>query len=710
MATLGRLSSLLAAGAAASMLLAAPTLKTENVVLITTDGLRWQEVFGGADEQLLTKEAGVTEPAELKRDFWRDTPAARREVLLPFMSKVIARQGQIYGNAARGSTARVTNGHNFSYPGYNELLSGIADPRVDSNDKKLNPNVTVLEWLNGRAPYRGKVAAFCSWDVFPWIINRERSGVLVNAGFEPVPSGEPARRAMLNQLLADTTPFVEGVRHDSFTFAAALDYVRASRPRVLYVSLGETDDWAHLGRYDNYLRSARSFDGYVRRLWDEMQSMDQYRGKTTFVITTDHGRGSGLTEWKSHGEKIPASESIWIAVLGPDTPALGERTDTETVTQSQVAATVAAALGEDFARAMAGVARPIDGALGAPSPREARPAAQSSPDMPRSKETSAAARLPLDRARLQQLLGEIPASAPPLAAERLESVDLGDIVREKVTYAVEPGERVPAFVFLPKDGAARRPAVLCHHQHGGEFTVGKDGPAGLGSTPDQHYAIELARRGYVTIAPDALCFGERQDPKGKLKDASYERFEALHRITEGKTLQGKYVWDARRALDYLETRPEVDASRLGMIGHSLGGQETLFTTAMDTRIKAAVSSCGFGSLRTLERDRILHNFALFVPGLAPYGDYGAVLSLIAPRAFLVAARSEDPIFPMEGIAETVATAQRAYAAQGAAERLGTLYEPGPHQFSPAMREAAYAWLDRWLKAPPKTASRRRTSG
>jgi dienelactone hydrolase len=305
----------------------------------------------------------------------------------------------------------------------------------------------------------------------------------------------------------------------------------------------------------------------------------------------------------------------------------------------------------------------------------------------------------LTRARLLQVLGATPTAPPPLLPERLDRVDLGGVVREKVTYVVEPGERVPAWVFIPTDGAARHPAVLAHHQHGGQFQVGKDGPAGLGSTPDQHYALELARRGYVTIAPDALCFNERQDPAGKLKDAAYERFEALHRITEGKTLQGKYVWDARRALDYLETRPEVDPSRLGMIGHSLGGQETLFTTAADTRIKAAVSSCGFGSLRTLKRDRILHNFALFVPELAGHGDYGAVLALVAPRPFLVAARSEDPIFPMEGIEETVAAARRAYAAAGAADRLATFYEPGPHQFSPAMREAAYGWLDRWLKTP-----------
>jgi dienelactone hydrolase len=704
-----RLAAALAAAAAAATLLGAPAPRTRNVVLVTTDGLRWQEVFGGADETLISKEAGVDDPDALRRELWRDTETARREALLPFFWTVIAREGQVYGNAERGSLARVTNGRNFSYPGYNELLSGRADPRIDSNDKKDNPNVTVLEWLHGRPGYRGRVAAFCSWDVFPWIINRTRSGVLVNAGFEPVPAGatDPARRAMLNQLLADTTPYVDSVRHDSFTFAAALDHVRAARPRVLYISYGETDDWAHQGRYDNYLHAARRFDGYLRRLWDEMQAMEDYRGQTTFVITTDHGRGSGLKEWKSHGEKVPASDRIWMAVMGPDTPPLGERTQTAAVTQSQVAATVAAALGEDFAGAGAGAAPPIADALGgaaagtaAPTRAAASTQAASGPSSTQVMIRAEGKARPLDRARLQQLLGETPAAPPPLDAQRVESVDLGDLTREKVTYAVEAGERVPAYVFVPKGGSGRRPAILCHHQHGGEFEVGKLGPAGLGSSPDQHYAIELARRGYVTLAPDALAFGERGDARGKLKGRDYERFEALHRITEGRSLQGKYVWDARRALDYLESRPEVDPSRLGMIGHSLGGQETLFTTAMDTRIKAAVSSCGFGSLRTLQRDRILHNFALFVPSLATHGDYGAVLSLVAPRAFLVAARTEDPIFPRDGIEETVAAARRAFEAAGAADKLGTFYEPGPHQFSPAMREAAYAWLDRWLGHTP----------
>ncbi len=319
--------------------------------------------------------------------------------------------------------------------------------------------------------------------------------------------------------------------------------------------------------------------------------------------------------------------------------------------------------------------------------------------------TATASPMPvLDRRHFMRLLGAVPDGPPPLAPEQVERVDLGDVVREKVTYAVEPGERVPAFLFLPKTGAAPLPAVLCHHQHGGEFEVGKDGPAGLGSTPDQHYAIELARRGYVTLAPDAICFNERQDPTHQLKGAECERYEALQRLTEGKTLQGKYVWDARRAIDYLVSRAEVDRARIGMIGHSLGGQETLFTTAADLRIKAAVSSCGFASLAVLKRDRILHNFALFVPGLAEAGDYGAVLALVAPRPFLVAARTADPIFPRDGIEATVAAARGAYAAQDAADRLGTFYEDGEHQFSPAMREAAYAWLDRWLK--PSVADRK----
>ena len=127
-----------------------------------------------------------------------------------------------------------------------------------------------------------------------------------------------------------------------------LDYVKAAKPRVLFVGYGETDNWAHQGRYDLVLDSAHRVDGFVKELWDTMQAMPEYRGSTTFIITCDHGRGSGLTEWKEHGVEEKGSENIWIAVMGPDTRPSGSGTHSPAVTQAQIAATVAALLGKDY--------------------------------------------------------------------------------------------------------------------------------------------------------------------------------------------------------------------------------------------------------------------------------------------------------------------------------------------------------------------------
>lgn len=337
--------------------------ETQNVILITLDGLRWQEVFGGADEALMNKENGGVEDVDaLKRAFWRDTPEARRAALMPFFWGVIAPQGQVFGNAHKGSAAKVTNGKNFSYPGYSEILCGFPDPRIDSNAKRPNPNVTVLEWLNQKPPYRNRVAAFCSWDVCPFIINRERSGVFVNAAHEPVPDGNlTERQALLNRLMLEITPPWGGVRWDALTFYSAMEYLKKHKPRVLYLAFDETDDYAHSGRYDRYLESARRADDFIKTLWETIQSMPEYRGKTSLVITTDHGRGDAPTAWKGHGENVQGAENIWIAALGPDTPAFGERTNVETVTQSQIAATLAALLGEDYCAAVPQAGKPIAG-------------------------------------------------------------------------------------------------------------------------------------------------------------------------------------------------------------------------------------------------------------------------------------------------------------------------------------------------------------
>ncbi len=338
-----------------------PALATRNVIVVTTDGLRWQEVFRGADEALLNRRhGGVADVLALRGAFWKDTPEEGREALMPFLWSTIARQGQIFGNRDKKSFVNVTNGKNFSYPGYSELFTGLADPRVDSNEKRPNPNVNVLEWLNGKPEFRGKVAAVGSWDVHPFILNVQRSGLPVNAGWMPI-SG-PAlteTEALLNSQMSRALREWDNCRNDVFTFSVALDRLRRDSPRVFYVGFGDTDEYGHEGRYDRYLRSAHDVDSALKSIWEELQSQPMYRGTTTMIVTTDHGRGDPPRGWKSHGAKVEGSDAIWLGVIGPDTPALGERSDVQTITQSQVAATIAALLGENYLAQAPGAGVPI---------------------------------------------------------------------------------------------------------------------------------------------------------------------------------------------------------------------------------------------------------------------------------------------------------------------------------------------------------------
>lgn len=339
----------------------AQKLKTENVLLVTTDGLRWQEVMTGADEGLLNKmDGGVTNVAATRQAFWRDTPEARRDALMPFLWGTIAKCGQIYGNQTKASIAHITNTMKFSYPGYNEILCGFADPKIDSNGKIRNENVTVLEWLHRKPAFAGKVAAYTGWDVMPYIFNRDRCAFPVFGGREPLPVQNPnPNEQLLNELILETTPIADGEAYDSFVFHGAREYLKSHHPRVLYVAMGETDTFGHQGRYDRVLECAHRIDSFVKQLWTEMQSIEAYRDKTTLVITTDHGRGFPPTEWKSHGKDIAGAENIWMAFMGPDTPALGERADVDVVTQNQIAATLAALLGEDYHAAVPQSGAPI---------------------------------------------------------------------------------------------------------------------------------------------------------------------------------------------------------------------------------------------------------------------------------------------------------------------------------------------------------------
>jgi len=324
-------------------------LATENVFLITFDGLRWEELYTGADPVLIEDEDYVDDVETLKATFWADDPHTRREKLMPFFWSTLAREGQLYGNRDFENKVDATNRQWFSYPGYNEILSGFADDeRIHSNDKIPNPNVTVLEFINQQPRYAGKVAAFGSWDVFPFIINEERSGVPVNAGFETATGAKLTdKEKFLNELQPQVPSPWSTVRLDAFTHHYALEHLKKHRPRLLYIAYGETDDFAHNGKYDAYLYSARRTDQFIRELWEWAQSQKQYKGKTTFIITTDHGRGT-LDEWRHHGIDVEGAGAIWMAVIGPDTEALGEVKTEGQHYQSQVAKTVATLLGLEY--------------------------------------------------------------------------------------------------------------------------------------------------------------------------------------------------------------------------------------------------------------------------------------------------------------------------------------------------------------------------
>jgi len=350
----------------ASNLSAQSQPKTRNIVLIVADGLRWQEVFTGADPSLLNSETGGIwgKPERLKHEFWRDDISDRRKTLFPFLWGVVATQGQIIGNQTKGSIARVTNGKAFSFPGYNEMLTGSPDPKIDSNEFGPNPNATVFEWLNKQPEFHDQVAVFATWTTFKDIFNTGRSRLPIQVGWDlPYRGTLSPNQQLINDLYLHTTKLDEEDVYDSLQQVPLLDYIRAKQPKVLFVGYGEADNWGHSGRYDLVLHSAHEIDHFIEQLWNTMQSIPTYRDQTTFIITADHGRGSGLTEWKDHGAEQKGSENIWMAVIGPDTPPLGERSDISPVTQSQIAATLACFLGKDYPREVPAAAPAITDVL-----------------------------------------------------------------------------------------------------------------------------------------------------------------------------------------------------------------------------------------------------------------------------------------------------------------------------------------------------------
>ena len=266
----------------------------------------------------------------------------------------------------------VSNGWWFSYPGYNEILTGKADPAIDSNDKNWNTNITFLEILNGMEEFKNRVLTFGSWDVFPYIINTRRSALPVNAGFSTASPAVTEESRWLNEASAQVPKLWSTVRVDFLTNGYAMEALKAQSPRVIYIAYGETDDFAHDGSYDRYVDAAHRTDLMLSKLWNELQANPFYRDRTTLIISTDHGRGDTPENWKSHAspagtaqlnikdapDGIPGSDEIWLAAIGPHVEPKGLIKGRWK--QSQIAATAIASLQLDPAQLMPQADNPID--------------------------------------------------------------------------------------------------------------------------------------------------------------------------------------------------------------------------------------------------------------------------------------------------------------------------------------------------------------
>ena len=290
---------------------------------------------------------------------------------------------------------------------------------------------------------------------------------------------------------------------------------------------------------------------------------------------------------------------------------------------------------------------------------------------------------------LERVMGPLPRTARRVALDVkiLEEKRVGDLVRRKLTYQSDADDRVPAYLFLPP-GPPRKlfPAVLCLHQ---TTAAGIDEPAGIRGDPDLKYALELAERGYVTIVPEYPSFGSHKYDFAKSPYASGSM---------------KAIWDNLGAVDLLVSLPNVDKNRIGVIGHSLGGHNAMFTAVFDQRLKVIVSSCGFTAFQ--KDDMPSWTGPRYMPRIkSEFGndakkvpfDFHEIVAAFAPRPFLACAAEKDADFDVAGVREVMNAAGRIYALHDAKAHLEAHYFAGKHAFPADARKRAYEFLDRHLK-------------
>ena len=294
---------------------------------------------------------------------------------------------------------------------------------------------------------------------------------------------------------------------------------------------------------------------------------------------------------------------------------------------------------------------------------------------------------------LERVMGPLPSAVDrvPLDVEILSEERIGAVTYRKVRYQSDGFDKVTAWLLIPDAAKEKKlSAMLCLHQ---TTNIGKDEPVGRGGSPNLQYAKELAERGYVTLSPDYPSFGEHP----------YD-FAANPQYASGSM---KAVWDNIRGVDLLSSLDEVDADRIGVIGHSIGGHNAIFTAVFEPRLKVIVSSCGFS---TMAKDdvpswtgprympRIASQFGNDAKRL-PF-DFPGLISSLAPRAVFISAATKDDDFDVTGVQDCVRIARPIFDLHKAALALHAIYSESPHDFPPAARQAAYEFIDRYLRPNP----------
>ena len=324
--------------------------------------------------------------------------------------------------------------------------------------------------------------------------------------------------------------------------------------------------------------------------------------------------------------------------------------------------------------------------------------------------------------------------APPKVdakPELIRRTDRGDYVEEYLTFQTTPDLRIPAYVLLPKQARVRAPAILVLHSHDGIYLWGKEKVVALEQEhpslttfKQQRYggksiASELARSGYVTMAIDMFYWGERRMLRGDdpasyrerpvtMSEADIRAFnqrasqdESLvgrSLFTAGITWPGVILWDDIRALDYLASRPEVDATRLGCVGLSVGGYRSYLLAALDDRIKAAVDVGWMTSFGAQIRQHVINTIGLsfHINGLYRYLDFPDLAALAAPRALMVINGSRDALFALDGVKAAFDKIGRLYAKAGSPDRVRCRLFDAPHEFNLEMQAEAWEWLGKWV--------------